>query len=199
MKTTNYRLQTEIENLSPTSQKEWFRGYLKEILESDKPYYQKSDYIALSFMELDNKISYLATEIKALTALRKKLTEAKALGLEIAADILKEYGIDKMEGTAVSSLTIAPPKQKTKEIIRIKDPNKVMELGYVSFSVDEKAVKEALHDKEQFAELDPYVDVSIEEETIPAKLKINKRRNTSNIASADVVEILDVPVQQEAA
>ena len=48
MKTTNYRLQTEIEHLSPTSQKEWLKNYLKEVLESDKPYYVKSDYIALS-------------------------------------------------------------------------------------------------------------------------------------------------------
>ena len=190
MKTTNYRLQTEIENLSTTSQKEWFRNYLKEVLESDKPYYQKSDYIALSFMELDNKILYLSNEIKALTALKKNLIEAKTLGLEIAADILEEYGIDKMEGTAISSLTIAPPRQKTKETIRIKDPHKVMELGYVSFSVDEKAVKEALHNKEQFAELDPYIDVSIEEETVPARLKINKRRS-SNTAEYEAAELLD--------
>ena len=61
MKTLNYRLQTEIEHLSPSSQKDWFKNYLKEILESDKPYYQKSDYIALSFMELDNKIDYLSS------------------------------------------------------------------------------------------------------------------------------------------
>ena len=60
MKTTNYRLQTEIEHLSPSTQKEWFTNYLKEILESDKPYYVKTDYIALSFMELDNKISYIS-------------------------------------------------------------------------------------------------------------------------------------------
>ncbi len=189
MKTTNYRLQTEIEHLSPTSQKEWFKNYLKEVLESNKPYYVKSDYIALSFMELDNKLLYLSNEIKILTALKKKLTEAKTLGLEITAETLKEYGIDKMEGTTISSLTIAPPKTKTKETIRIKDPQKVMELGYVSFSVDEKAVKEALHHEDMFAELDPYVDVSYEEEEVPARLKINKKRNVST--PADTVEILD--------
>jgi uncharacterized small protein (DUF1192 family) len=190
MKTTNYRLQTEIEHLTPTSQKEWFKNYLKEVLESDKPYYVKSDYIALSFMELDNKILYLSNEIKTLTALKKKLQEAKTLGLEIAAQTLKEYGIDKMEGTAISSLTIAPEKYKTKETIRIKDPQKVMELGYVQFSVDEKAVKEALHHTEMFEQLDPYVDVSLEEETVPARLKINKKRNASTLTT-DTVEILD--------
>ncbi len=189
MKTTSYRLQTEIEHLTPTSQREWFRNYLKEVLESDKPYYVKSDYIALSFIELDNKLAYLADEIKALDELKKKLTQAKTLGLEIVAQTLQEYGIEKMEGTAISSLTITPPKTKVKSDIRIKDPQKVMELGFVKFDVDMKAVEKALQFQEQFSELDPYVDVSYEEEQVPARLKINKKRNAS--VTADTVEILD--------
>ncbi len=188
-KTTSYRLQTEIEHLSPTGQKEWFRNYLKEVLGSDKPYYVKSDYIALSFIELDNKIAYLANEIKTLNTLKKKLSEAKALGLEIAAGILQKYGIEKMEGTAISSLTIAPSKTKTKEAIHYKNPNKIMELGYVSFSVDEKSVKEALKTKEGFDELDAYVQVEVEEETVPARLKINKRRSASE--PIQTVELLE--------
>ena len=190
MKTTNYRLQTEIEHLTPTSQKQWFHNYLKEVLESDKPYYVKSDYIALSFMELNNKLLYLTNEIKALGELKKKLTQAKTLGLEIAAQTLGEYGIEKMEGTAISSLTITPQKQKQIETIRIKDPAKIMELGYVSFSVDEKAVKEALAHQEMFEQLDPYIEVSLEEETVQARLKINKKRSTPN-ATTEAVEILD--------
>ena len=190
MKTTNYRLQTEIEHLSPSNQKEWFKNYLKDVLESNKPYYVKSDYIALSFIELDNKLTYLSDEIKILTTLKKKLTEAKTLGLEIAAQTLTEYGIEKMEGTTVSSLTIAPSKQKIKESMRIKDPNKIMELGYVSFSVDEKAVKEALKYPEQFEQLDPYIDVELTEETIPARLKINKKRSYNT--TDETVELLEV-------
>ncbi len=189
MKTTSYRLQTEIEHLNPSSQKEWFKNYLKEILESDKPYYQKSDYIALSFMELDNKIAYIGSEIKQLTELKKKLQQAKTLGLEIAAQTLQEYGIDKMEGTAISSLTIAPPKTKTKETIHYKNPNKIMELGYVAFSVDEKAVKEALKTEEGLDELDPYIQIEVEEEEIPARLKINKRRSSNEPTAT--IELLD--------
>lgn len=189
MKTTNYRLQSEIEHLNPSKQREWFKGYLKDILESDKPYYVKSDYISLSFMELDNKLDYLNDEIKILTALKKKLTNAKTLGLEIAAQTLKEYGIEKMEGTVISSLTITPSKQKTKETIRIKDPAKVMGLGYVTFSVDEKALKEALKYHEQFEQLDPYIEVSVTEENVPSRLKINKKR-TSN-PTVETVELID--------
>ena len=190
MKTTNYRLQTEIEHLSPSNQKEWFKNYLKDVLESDKPYYVKSDYIALSFIELDNKLLYLSDEIKALGELKKKLTQAKTLGLEIAAQTLTEYGIEKMEGTAISSLTIAPAKQKTKETIRIKDPAKVMQLGYVSFTVDEKSLKEALKYPEQFNLIAPYIEVDCEEVTIEARLKINKKRSSNT--TDETVELLEV-------
>ncbi len=192
MKTTNYRLQSELERLGPLGQEEWFKNYFKEVLESDKPYYTKSDYIALSFMELDNKLKYLSEEIQTMNLLKKRLLEAKARGLEIAAQILDEYGIDKMEGTTVSSLTITPSKIKTKEEILIKDPNKVMELGYVKFSVDERSVKEALTHIEMFDQLDPYITVSATEEITPAKLKINKKRNTSNTSATDeMTEVLD--------
>ncbi|SMC10078.1 siphovirus Gp157 family protein [Nitratiruptor tergarcus] len=189
MKTTNYRLQTEIEHLTSPSKKEWFKNYLKEILESDKPYYVKCDYIALSFLELDNKIAYLSSEIKILTELKKKLQQAKTLGLEIAAEILQEYGIDKIEGTAISSFTITPPRKNIKTDIRIKDPQKVMELGYVKFDVDKKAIEKALQFPELFEELEPYVDVEYIEEDVPARLKINKKRNSVN--SADTVEIIN--------
>ena len=178
MKTTNYRLQTEIEHLTPLKQSDWFKNYFTQVLESDKPYYVKSDYIALSFLEVDNKLTYLSEEIKALTALKKRLTEAKTLGLEIAAEMLLSYGIDKMEGTAISSLTITPSKTKVKESLHIINPMKVMELGYMKYSVDEKAVKVAIKDMKSLEELDPYIELDITEETIPPRLKINKKRNT---------------------
>lgn len=189
MKTVNYRLQTEIEHLSPLKQTEWFKNYMTQVLESDKPYYVKSDYIALSFMELDNKLTYLSDEIKALTALKKKLSEAKRLGLEISAQILKEYGIDKMEGTAISSLTITPEKTKLKENVRIKDPMKIMELGYIKYTVDEKAVQEAVHDMKLLEELDPYIDLDIFEVATPPRLRINKKRTAPTVT--DTVELLE--------
>ena len=189
MKTINYRLQTEIEHLTPLKQTEWFKHYLTQVLESDKPYYVKADYVALSFIELDHKLEYLANEIKALTALKKKLSEAKTLGLEITAEMLTQYGIDKMEGTAISSLTITPSKTRFKENIRIKDPEKVMSLGYVSYTVDTKAVQEAVRDMKLLEELDPYLELDIVEETTPPRLKINKKRATTT--TTDTAELLE--------
>ncbi|HIC78243.1 MAG TPA: hypothetical protein EYP02_03585 [Sulfurovum sp.] len=188
MKVTNYRLQTEIEQLSTSNQKNWFEDYLKSLLESDKPYYQKSDYIALCFFELDNKVNYLSSEIKALTAQKKKLEEAKRLGLEITAKTLKSYGIDKMEGTAISSLTITPSKKKINRKINIKDPNKVMELGFVEFSVDKKSIELALDSEEDNTELLQYLELSTTTETTEAKIKINKRRSVNHTEN---IELLD--------
>lgn len=189
MQVTSYRLQNEIEKLSPDNQKSWFEKYIKEILESDRPHYQKSDYIAKSFMGIDNKIEYLHNEVNTLKSIQDKLTQAKALGLEITAKILKdEYGIDKMEGALISSLTIIPSKIKTTQNITVKNPNKVMELGYVSFSVDNKALREALNNEEHLKELEPYISITSKEDTRQPKLKINKRRSTS--MSLETIELL---------
>jgi len=189
MKVKNYRLQTEIEQLSIDKQKNWFTDYLKSLLESEKPYYQKADYIALCFFELDNKVNYLSAEIKALTEQKKKLEDAKRLGLEITAKTLASYGIDKIEGTVISSLTLSPSKKRLNRKINIKDPHKVMELGFVDFSVDKKAIEIALSEKEDNAELLQYLEVTETSETIAPKLKINKKRSVSKIEP--IVELLD--------
>jgi hypothetical protein len=178
MQTTRYRLQREIEQITP-DKRAWFQSYLKEILESDTPYYAKSDTIALSFMGVDNKIAYLTQEIQALTALKKELEAAKGIGLEVVAETMTLYGIDKMEGAAISSLSITPPKIKTDQRIEIKNPAKVMELGYVLFDVDETALKQAIDDPSERKELDPYIKVTQTTRTIPSKLKINQRRTKS--------------------
>jgi len=188
MKVLNYRLQTEIEQLSIDNQKSWFENYLKTLLESDKPYYQKCDYIALSFMEIDNKVAYLSAEIKALLAQKKRLEEAKSLGLEITAKILQSYGIDKIEGTAISSITITPTKEKTNQKIHIKNPNKVMELGFVEFIVDKKAIELALKNGEDTTELLQYIEVQKKIETVPSKIKINKRRSSNKINSVEFLK-----------
>jgi len=188
MKVENYRLQTQIEQLSIDNQKNYFIDYLKSLLESDKPYFQKSDYIALCFSELDNKLAYFTSEIKILTAQKKKLEEAKKIGLELTAKTLASYGIDKMEGTHISSLTITPSKKKTNRKIIITNPNKVMELGFVEFSVDKKAIATALEEEEDNAELLQYIEVTETTETTPSKLKINKKHSSNNITSTEILD-----------
>ena len=180
MKTTNYRLQTEIEHLTPTSQKDWFKNYVREILESDKAYHVKADYIGLSFQELQNKIDYLSSDIKELQQLKKTLSEAKTIAQEATASVLAEHGIDRIDGTAISSLTISPSKIKTKDKLVITDPYALMALGYTKVTVDEDAVKAAMSTLEGMDEIDKFVEVSISTEEIPARIKINSKRGSAN-------------------
>jgi len=188
MKTTNYRLQTEIEHLTPTSQKDWFKNYVREILVSDRPYHAKADYIGLSFQELQNKIDYLASDIKELQQLKKSLTEAKTIAQEATASVLAEYGIDRIDGNLISSLTITPSKVKTKDKLVITDPYALMSLGYTKVTVDEDAVKAAMSTLEGMDEIDKFVEVSVTTEEVPARIRVNAKHGSVNNETSELLE-----------
>ena len=195
MKTTNYRLLTEIERIKPDNQS-WYRNYIREILESSDPYYKKADYIGLSIQEIQNKIDYISEDIKEMSALKKSLTEAKAVALEATASVLAEYGIDRLDGAMISSITITPKKTKLTETFKILDEQALIQLGYCSVVVDEQSVKDAMSTLEGMNEVDAYVEVGVITEEIPARLRVNTRHaNVNNQAS----ELLTLVENQEAA
>ncbi len=194
MKMTNYRLQTEIENIN-TDKTEWFKNYVRQVLESNKPYHAKADYIGLSIKELDNKISYISDDIKELQILKKNLTQAKTTALEATAEVLAEYGIDRLDGTAISSITITPSKTKIKDTLTIINSEELIKLGYFRVVVDEESVKEAMNTLEGMNEIDKYVKVGVVKEEVPAKIKVNFRRNSSNNQATELLNI----VEQQAA
>ena len=188
MKMTNYRLQTEIEHLTSTAKKDRFKNYVRETLESDKPYHVKCDYIGLSFKELQNKIDYLSSDIKELQQLKKNLANAKTIGQEATASVLAEYGIDRIEGTAISSLTITPSKIKTEDKLVITNPDALIALGYVKVILDEEAVTNAMCTIEGMDEIDKFVEVSITTKEVPARIKINMKRNSVNNEATELLE-----------
>jgi len=190
MKMTNYRLQTEIENIKEDKQ-EWFKDYVRQVLESNKPYYAKADYIALSIKEIENKIAYISDDIKELQTLKKNLTLAKNTAQEATAEVLAEYGIDRLDGTAISSITITPPKTKLKESFKILDADALIKLGFYSVVVDESAVKDAMLTVEGMDSIDKYVDVGIIKEELPAKIKINSRRNSANNQATELLNLVE--------
>jgi len=194
MKMTNYRLQTEMENIN-TNKTEWFKNYVRQVLESNKPYHAKADYIGLSIKELDNKIAYISDDIKELQALKKNLTQAKTIALEATAEVLAEYGIDRLDGTAISSITISPKKTKTKNTLNIINSEELIKLGYFRVVVDEQSVKEAMTTIEGMNEIDKFVEVGVVKEEVPAKIKVNFRRNSSNNQATELLNI----VEQQAA
>ena len=195
MKMTNYRLQTEMEHIKPDNT-EWFKDYVRQVLESDKPYHVKTDYIGLSIKEIDNKIEYLSSDIKEMQNLKKSLQNAKAVVLEATASVLSEYGIDRLDGTAISSITITPAKIKTKETFNIIDADTLMQLGFCKVVIDEEAVREVMSTIEGMNEIDPYVEVGIIEEKVPAKIKVNPKRNSTNNQASELLTLVN---NQEAA
>ena len=190
MELKKYRLQSEMENLKQGNE-EWFKDYVRGVLESNKPYFEKADYIAYSINQISNKIDYISNEIKELQELKKSLNNSKELAMQITASILtNEYGISKLEsGVAISSITITPEKSKTSQVITIKNEQAVLGLGYVSFVPDYSAIEVDLvkKSKAELKELMQFIEVNTITETIPEKIKINNKKAVNSTKSDEII------------
>ena len=190
MEIKKYRLQTEMENLKEGNE-EWFKDYVRGVLESNKPYFEKADYLAYSINQISNKIDYISNEIKELQELKKSLTSSKELAMQITASILtNEYGISKLEsGVAISSITITPEKSKTSQVITIKNEQAVLGLGYVSFIPDYSAIEVDLANKSkaELKDLMQFIEVNTITEITPQKIKINNKKAVNPQKSDEII------------
>ncbi len=190
MKLVNYALQNQIEYLSDSKDNKHFKEFIQNILEdTSKPYYQRCDYVGLSLNELKEKIDSLASDIKQLQDLKKKLTISLNLAKELTAQVLIDNGIDRIDGNIISSLTLTKQTSSLKDILTIKDEKAVMSLGYVKFSVDEDAILNALKTKEGLEELKEYVDINTLTITNPSKVKVNTKRDNTNNETQEILII----------
>ncbi|MGJ0331238.1 siphovirus Gp157 family protein [Aliarcobacter cryaerophilus] len=181
MKLVNYKLQTQMENLNEDSTNQYFKDYLKSILEdTSTPYFQKADYIGLSLQEIASKIEYIGTDIRELQAYKKRLQTALTLAKELVADVLIQNGVDRVDGNFISSLTLQAESISTKSDVLILDENKVMGLGYVKFTPDIEAIKIALETPKGKIELEGLVSVITETTTIKPKVKVNSKKAINN-------------------
>lgn len=190
MEIKKYRLQTEMENLKEGNE-EWFKDYVRGVLESNKPYFEKADYIAYSINQISNKLDYISNEIKELQELKKFLSNSKELAMQITASILtNEYGISKLEsGVAISSITITPEKSKTSQVITIKNEQAVPGLGYVSFIPDYSAIEVDLANKSkaELKDLMQFIEVNTITEITPQKIKINNKKAVNPQKSDEII------------
>jgi len=151
-----------------------FKEEIKSLLEdTSKKEFEKADLIAEMFLDIDEKIDYLKSQIKLLNTIKKQLETSKQKAKEIIAEIFEEYGIDRLNGVMVSSLTITPSKEEVKEHIVVKDEEALIKLGYAK--VDDKKLKDALY-TDKYNEIEPYIDIELENIFKPSTLKINKRK-----------------------
>lgn len=194
MKLINYKLQTQMENLNEDSTNQYFKDYLKSILEdTSTPYFQKADYIGLSLQEIASKIEYIGTDIKELQAYKKRLQTALTLAKELVADVFIQNGVDRVDGNFISSLTLQAESISTKSDVVIIDENKVMGLGYVKFTPDIEAIKIAINTAKGKKELEGLVSVITETTTIKPKVKVNSKKainNTNNTQKPITIELV---------
>ena len=188
MKTMRYRFEQAVQEVNEETT-EWLIAEFKSILESDKGFTRKCDYIGFSLASIDSKVASIDEEIKELQELKKKLKLAKNIALRIGAEVFGEYGIDKLEGAGISSITVTKPTSKQKYNLEILDADALIAAGYCKTTVDEDAVLQAYHlENSNLEKVLPYSKLTLENIITVSKLKINKRRSSN---SANFVNTTD--------
>ena len=184
MKTTRYKFEQLVQEAKDES-KDWLRDEFKAILESDKDFTRKCDYIGLSIASIDDKVASLDEEIKELQEYKKRLKAAKEIVLTTGAEIFAEYGIDKLEGASISSLTLTPAKTKEIKSLEVYNEDELIKRGYYKLILDEEVILKELETLEGKYELMGVASLVIREERTIPKLKINKRRGSNNIIALE--------------
>jgi hypothetical protein len=176
MKTTRYRFEQAVQEVKADTIS-WLKDELRAILESDKDFTRKADYIGFSIASIDAKVASIDEEIKELQQLKKNLKQAKEITLTTGAEVFAEYGVEKLEGAGISSITITKPTSKSKQQLHINDEAKLIKLGYTKVVLDEDKVLQALESQDEVAKL--YATLDTQTIITKAKLRINKRRDTT--------------------
>ena len=164
-----------------TETKEWFYGTVVTLLENDHlPYFTKADRLSSSLMNVDAKIAYIKEQTKILQQMRKQLELSRTNAKEQIAKALQTFGIDKLEGVQVSSISVTSAYQTSKTNLNILDEQALIQAGYFTVMVDKQAVEEALYSSDQRHEVEAYVETSVEVIQKPATIRINKRKSVSS-------------------
>ena len=179
MKTTRYKFEQTVQSANDKS-REWLKDEFRAILESDKDYTRKADYIGFSVISIDKRIESIEEEIKELQELKKTLKTAKEIVLETGAEIFIEYGIDKLDGAGISSITFTGATTADKTKLVVNNSESLIKAGFYKKVIDEEKIL-------QYYSSDKYANIIQENSTLevisvpkPAKIKINKRRGVNN-------------------
>jgi hypothetical protein len=175
MLTTRYAFEQSIIHANKDSVERLKESY-RNILESDKEFSRKADYIGLSILGVEKQIKSIEEEIKELQIHKQVLKQAKEIAGEVGAEILQEYGLDKLEGAALSSITITDQKVQRKQELEIQDHKAVFELGYHYLVIDEESLIEDLKSLDGKYKLLGVARLNTTEVITPPKLRVNQKR-----------------------
>lgn len=158
--------------------KQWFYKSVINILENQKlSSFTKADQIADAFISLDSKLDYIVEQQRLLSSLKKQIEIAKEFAKEEVSKALLLFGVTKLEGMKVSSITASKETVKSVAKLEILNEDKLIKAGYFKVELDLQAVEEALLSADKREEVKDYADMKIEKVVKGATIRINKRKS----------------------
>ena len=156
----------------------WFYQSVINILENPNlSSFTKADQIADAFISLDSKLDYIVEQQRLLASLKKQIEIAKELAKEEVSKALLSFGVTKLEGMKVSSITASKETVKSVAKLEILNEDELLKAGYFKVELDLQAIEEALLSADKREEVQDYADMKIEKVVKSATIRINKRKN----------------------
>lgn len=156
----------------------WFYQSVISILENQNlSSFSKCDAISEAFISLDSKLDYIIEQQRLLANLKKQIEIAKELAKEEISKALLSFGVTKLEGMKVSSITASKETVKSVAKLQILNEDELLKAGYFKVELDLQAVEEALLSADKREEVKDYADIKIEKVVKGATIRINKRKN----------------------
>ncbi|MFW3346458.1 hypothetical protein ACN9K5_09760 [Aliarcobacter butzleri] len=189
-KLTRYRFEATVQDANEFN-KAYLTNEFVDILESNKPYQSKCDYIGYSLLSIDEKINLIDEEMQNLKDYKQKLKVAKEVALSVGAKVFQNYGITKIEGARISSITVTNATETTKLELTVKNEEALIEQGFYKKVLDESKVLQSYVNGDFKEFIEEYVDVKPVIHIRPSKLRVNKRRdaNHSNFDSNNISDV----------
>jgi len=176
MKTVNYPFEVLVQNATVQNKQSLVESY-KTVLESNKDFMRKCDYICYSIASIDTRVSAIDEELEHLVRLKKNLLEAQQVAFEAGAEAFAHYGISKLEGSVFESITVSKAIGSDKKRLVIVDEKPLIENGFyktVKVLDTQKILEEYSNDTyTDFIKLHTRIENIFEPQV--AKLVINKR------------------------
>ena len=156
----------------------WFYQSVISILENQNlSSFSKCDAISEAFISLDSKLDYIVEQQRLLASLKKQIEIAKELAKEEVSKALLSFGVTKLEGMKVSSITASKETVKSVAKLQILNEDELLKAGYFKVELDLQAIEEALLSADKREEVKDYADIKIEKVLKGATIRINKRKN----------------------
>ncbi len=111
---------------------------------------------------------------------KKKLKDAKDIAVTVGAEVFNEYGISKIEGGGISSITTSTPTVVTQLNFNVIDEDELIYQGFYKKVLDLDKIKRYYASGEYMDLIKSTVDITKTKIARHSKLRINKRRLVNN-------------------